>query len=77
VVRIIYRTELPQPDEVPPALRAAAMAALANPLSEPRPGRSLSRHERRRCDRSSTERSEGNRLHTRPGGDSPVEMVAP
>ena len=37
MVRIIYRTELPQPDEVPPALRAAAMAALANPLREPRP----------------------------------------
>ncbi len=37
MVRIIHKTELPQPDEVPPALRAAAMAALANPLREPRP----------------------------------------
>lgn len=37
MVRIIHRTELPQPDEVPPALRVAAAAALGNPLREPRP----------------------------------------
>jgi site-specific recombinase XerD len=37
VVRIIYKSELPQPDEVPPALRAAAAAALTMPLREPRP----------------------------------------
>jgi integrase/recombinase XerD len=39
VVRIIYKSELPQPDEVPPALRAAAVAALTTPLREPRPTR--------------------------------------
>ena len=37
MVRIIYKSELPQPDEVPPALHAAAAAALATPLREPRP----------------------------------------
>jgi integrase/recombinase XerD len=37
VARIIYRAELPRPEEVPPALRAAAAEALATPLREPRP----------------------------------------
>ena len=37
MVRIIYKSELPRPDEVPPSLRAAAAAALAMPLREPRP----------------------------------------
>lgn len=37
MARIIYRTELPRPEEVPPALRAAAAEALATPLREPRP----------------------------------------
>lgn len=37
MARIIHKGELPQPDEVPPSLRAAAAAALAMPLREPRP----------------------------------------
>ena len=37
MVRIIHRSELPRPDEVPPALRAAAAAASTLPLREPRP----------------------------------------
>jgi integrase/recombinase XerD len=37
MVRIIYRSALPQPDEVPPELRAAAAAALTMSLREPRP----------------------------------------
>ena len=37
MARIIYRSELPSPEEVPPALRAAAAEALAMPLQEPRP----------------------------------------
>ncbi len=37
MVRIIYKGELPQPEEVPPSLRTAAAAALAIPLREPRP----------------------------------------
>lgn len=37
MARIIYRAELPRPEEVPPALRAAAAEALATPLREPRP----------------------------------------
>ena len=37
VVRIIYKSELPRPEEVPPALRAAAAAAFTTPLREPRP----------------------------------------
>jgi len=32
VVSIIHKTDLPSPDEVPPSLRAAAVAALAMPL---------------------------------------------
>jgi integrase/recombinase XerD len=37
VVRIIHKSTLPRPEEVPPALRAAAAAALTMPLREPRP----------------------------------------
>jgi integrase/recombinase XerD len=37
VVRIIHRSELPQPDEVPLSLRAAAVAALGMRVREPRP----------------------------------------
>ena len=37
MVRIIHRSELPRTDEVPPSLRAAAAAAPALPLREPRP----------------------------------------
>jgi site-specific recombinase XerD len=37
VVRIIHRSQLPRPDEVPAALRTAAAAALTMPLREPRP----------------------------------------
>lgn len=37
MVRIIYKSELPQPDAVPSALSAAAAAALTTPLREPRP----------------------------------------
>jgi integrase len=37
MARIIYRTELPRPEEVPAALRVAAAEALATPLREPRP----------------------------------------
>ncbi|MGH8219355.1 MAG: tyrosine-type recombinase/integrase [Steroidobacteraceae bacterium] len=37
MARIIHRSELPQPEEVPSELRAAAMQALATPLREPRP----------------------------------------
>ena len=37
MVRIIYKSELPQPDEVPPSLRAAAVAAHSMHVREPRP----------------------------------------
>lgn len=37
MVRIIYKSELPQPDEVPPSLRAAAVAAHSMRVREPRP----------------------------------------
>ena len=37
MVWIIHKTDLPSPDEVPPSLRAAAVAALGMPLREPRP----------------------------------------
>src|SRR6185312_11153460 len=37
VARIIYKSQLPQPEEVPPALAAAAAEALATPVREPRP----------------------------------------
>jgi Phage integrase, N-terminal SAM-like domain len=37
VVRIIRTSELPQPNEVPPSLRAAAVAALGMRVREPRP----------------------------------------
>ena len=37
MVEIIRKGELPQPDEVPAALRAAAAAALKTTVREPRP----------------------------------------
>jgi integrase/recombinase XerD len=37
VVTIIHKSELPQPEEVPLSLRAAAVAALRMPVREPRP----------------------------------------
>jgi integrase/recombinase XerD len=37
VVRIIHKSELPQPNEVPPSLRAAAVAAVGMRVREPRP----------------------------------------
>src|ERR1700722_9785313 len=37
MVRIIRKSELPQPDEVPPSLRDAAAAAITMRLREPRP----------------------------------------
>jgi integrase/recombinase XerD len=37
MVRIIHRSELPQPDEVPPSLRGAAAAAITMRVREPRP----------------------------------------
>jgi site-specific recombinase XerD len=37
MVRIIHKSELPQPDEVPPSLRDAAAAALTMRVREPRP----------------------------------------
>jgi site-specific recombinase XerD len=37
VVTIIHKSELPPPDEVPPSLRAAAVAALGMRVREPRP----------------------------------------
>lgn len=37
MVRIIHKSALPRPEEVPPTLRAAAAAALTMPLREPRP----------------------------------------
>jgi integrase/recombinase XerD len=37
MVRIIHKSELPQPDEVPPSLRDAAAAAITMRVREPRP----------------------------------------
>lgn len=37
MVRIIHKTDLPSPDEVPPSPRAAAAAALSTQVREPRP----------------------------------------
>jgi hypothetical protein len=37
MVRIVHKSELPQPDEVPPSLRDAAAAAITMRVREPRP----------------------------------------